>query len=628
MVRLMIVLTLLVIAGCMPLPDPDDYQDLDMQALPSPWRSADVGMPLLSGSASYEDGRFLVEAAGRDIWSAPDEFHYVYQERSGDFEMIARVDSFEDTGRSAKAGVMVRESLDASAAYAFMRLNPEARSRGMFQYRVREGVSTEGGDAVDVGMPWWLRIVRSGDTIVGYHSSDGSSWVEAGRVNMDFDEGVFVGLAVTSYDEDARTRVSFGDVAVSAYEESELPVDDFPPVEFDDFALRGDPDFHPDQLSDEARLWYDRLWAAIEHPNQDPDADRHASGGNIFHYGRDLNQYMTALLMAFRATGDLRFLDEIDRLAEMMRGRLVTEWTDHSGSTRYSEHPGYRRWLYLRGEGSVHYGKDVHVMNVMLTHSLVATFTYAFHVNRDLSSPSQISYGERADFWLGYLQNDFEPLWRLRNNRQEGFPFIWRDITHPYNQFMRYNHYMWRMTDDIAYKNEVDRLLGWVMFEMVDCPAGSLPAHIWPSRFAEDENSPHDVMQHTTYVHHEISTHAELLLEGFYPELDADFMQRSANMLSQYADDGDPDDTGVRFARTLGGEQYRCGLATSDHRKRRAESNWARSLNGITALWDETGNVDRINAEVFENTESNHDNPRRIKIPVINLMQSISNQPS
>ena len=222
----LLVLCVLMLSACVAAPPdlPPDEDDLTGE-LREPWRSADVGMPVLSGSASYEDGRFLVEAAGRDIWSAPDEFHYVYQERSGDFEMIARVDSFVDTGRSAKAGLMIRESLDASARYAFMRLNPEARSRGMFQYRVSEGVSTEGAGAVDAGIPWWLRIVRSGNTIIGYHSSDGSSLTEAGRVSIDIGGEVLVGLAATSHNQDERTSVVFSSVDIRVPEEPSQDAD-------------------------------------------------------------------------------------------------------------------------------------------------------------------------------------------------------------------------------------------------------------------------------------------------------------------------------------------------------------------------------------------------------------------
>ena len=40
------------------------------------------------------------------------------------------------------------------------------------------------------------------------------------------------------------------------------------------YALRGDPGFSEDSLTDEQRKWYDRLWAAIENPEQYPNADR------------------------------------------------------------------------------------------------------------------------------------------------------------------------------------------------------------------------------------------------------------------------------------------------------------------------------------------------------------------
>jgi hypothetical protein len=44
---------------------------------------------------------------------------YVYQQISGDADIIARIGDLDGAGAYAKAGVMIRRSLDASAAHAF-----------------------------------------------------------------------------------------------------------------------------------------------------------------------------------------------------------------------------------------------------------------------------------------------------------------------------------------------------------------------------------------------------------------------------------------------------------------------------------------------------------------------------
>src|SRR5687768_15375379 len=89
------------------------------QTLPSPWSAQDIGSPAISGRVTVSGSQFTVTAAGSDIWSTSDQFHFVYQQVTGDVDVIARVDSLAQTDPWAKAGVMIRSSLTASAAHAF-----------------------------------------------------------------------------------------------------------------------------------------------------------------------------------------------------------------------------------------------------------------------------------------------------------------------------------------------------------------------------------------------------------------------------------------------------------------------------------------------------------------------------
>src|SRR5581483_7797780 len=80
-------------------------------ALPAGQTAADVGAPQIAGSTAYRDGTYTITAAGTDISGASDQFQFVYQQVSGDVEVIARVNSLQQTRSWAKAGVMIRESL-------------------------------------------------------------------------------------------------------------------------------------------------------------------------------------------------------------------------------------------------------------------------------------------------------------------------------------------------------------------------------------------------------------------------------------------------------------------------------------------------------------------------------------
>src|SRR5439155_7789207 len=53
----------------------------------------DIGSPALAGSASYNGGTYTVAGSGSDIWSASDQFRYVYEPLTGDGTITARVTS-------------------------------------------------------------------------------------------------------------------------------------------------------------------------------------------------------------------------------------------------------------------------------------------------------------------------------------------------------------------------------------------------------------------------------------------------------------------------------------------------------------------------------------------------------
>ena len=52
-----------------------------------PFESSDIGNPLTPGSTRAIDGGVEIIAGGKDIWGMADEFHFVYQKQSGDFDV-------------------------------------------------------------------------------------------------------------------------------------------------------------------------------------------------------------------------------------------------------------------------------------------------------------------------------------------------------------------------------------------------------------------------------------------------------------------------------------------------------------------------------------------------------------
>jgi hypothetical protein len=182
--------------------------------LPSPWQSADIGSVGLAGNASYANSAFTVNGAGADIWGTADSMRFVYRSLTGDGEIIARVVSLQNTDPWAKAGVMIRDTLNANAKHLSMLVTP---SNGVnLTRRTSTGGNTGPVAAGAAGpkAPYWVRVVRRGSTFRGYSSNDGVNWVLHGSATISMNSTVRVGLAVTSHTRTALARAVFDKVTV------------------------------------------------------------------------------------------------------------------------------------------------------------------------------------------------------------------------------------------------------------------------------------------------------------------------------------------------------------------------------------------------------------------------------
>ncbi|MDB6018213.1 MAG: hypothetical protein JWR19_2702 [Pedosphaera sp.] len=167
------------------------------QNLPSPWVDQDIGNVGVAGNASYSTGTFTIQASGDDIWNTADAFHFVFQPMNGDGQIVARVTNVQNTDGWAKAGVMIRETLTANSREVSMFM---AASQGAsFQRRVSTGGVSTDTTTTGVFAPYWVKLVRSGNTFTGYRSSDGNTWVLVGSDTVAMGSAAYVGLAVTAH---------------------------------------------------------------------------------------------------------------------------------------------------------------------------------------------------------------------------------------------------------------------------------------------------------------------------------------------------------------------------------------------------------------------------------------------
>ncbi len=191
------------------------------------FKYSDIGSPAIAGSAKISGEGFDVTAGGADIWGVKDEFHFVYIERVGDFDLVSRIESLTAPHLYTKAGLMAREDLTADCRHIYFQVFPNNNARnknnGGYEYQYRQ---TKGGEMKAIypkssdGIPefpvifpnTWIRLQRTGNNFTGYYSSDGKNWKVYTSFTLELPSKIYLGLAVTSHNPSETAYAKFRNI--------------------------------------------------------------------------------------------------------------------------------------------------------------------------------------------------------------------------------------------------------------------------------------------------------------------------------------------------------------------------------------------------------------------------------
>ena len=180
-----------------------------------PLTAQDIGSPAIAGSSLFDQstGTFTIQSAGVDIGGSADQFHYVYQPVTGDFDVSVRLSSLTVADPWTQAGVMIRENVTAGSAHALAGLSSQL---GYFFERRPTAddvsTSTDGGAAA---VPGWVRLNRTGSLITASRSVDGLTWTVMGSDSFTMADTVYAGIAVTSHNVNTATTAVLDNLSMS-----------------------------------------------------------------------------------------------------------------------------------------------------------------------------------------------------------------------------------------------------------------------------------------------------------------------------------------------------------------------------------------------------------------------------
>jgi len=162
-------------------------------------------------------GTFTMTASGVDIWGTADQFHFAYKTLTGAGSIIAKVESVQNTNAWAKAGVMIRETLDAGSKHAFACVTP---ANGVaFQGRTDTDTASFSTNQTGLVAPYWVKLERdAAGNFTASASANGTTWQPISTAipqGIPMSSVVYVGLALTSHDAALTCQANFSNVTIT-----------------------------------------------------------------------------------------------------------------------------------------------------------------------------------------------------------------------------------------------------------------------------------------------------------------------------------------------------------------------------------------------------------------------------
>lgn len=178
-----------------------------------PWTDAEIGAPKASGSSSEFSGSWTVTGTGSGISGAADQFHFLYDEASGDVDLQVQVGSLRgDAGM--QAGLTLRQSRIADAAQASLVYSPLTGLSFLVRTAAGEEVVAVAGTGSDSRV--FLRLVRTGTVVSALYSADGSAWTVLKRVTLALPADVVAGIGVSNDTSSTLGTATFAGLSLSA----------------------------------------------------------------------------------------------------------------------------------------------------------------------------------------------------------------------------------------------------------------------------------------------------------------------------------------------------------------------------------------------------------------------------
>lgn len=200
------------------------------------WKTLDIGNATMKGGYSYHDGRYTIKSSGligagnefnvMDLDPKTDDFSFMYKEADTNSVISAKIESVSKLNNNCVSGVMMRDELTNTSDFVMLNYEHEKGGAGLsFVYRLNGEYNKKFLRLAE--LPRYVKLVKIGNTITGFHSPNGIDWEYFAEVDMGFGGTDYAGLAQDGNKETNQISTyswgRFSDLSLDNYGTNSIP---------------------------------------------------------------------------------------------------------------------------------------------------------------------------------------------------------------------------------------------------------------------------------------------------------------------------------------------------------------------------------------------------------------------
>ena len=166
---------------------------------------------------------FSYPEPGSEMWHVCDELNFAHKTLKGDGSITVKIENIDKLSWQTKAGVMIRNSLDATSENVAVLITPIGGV--VFQYRTKPLEATQSvfSNFNKITLPYWIRLTHKGNSFTAQHSNNGVDWhtiqkknsVSGSSIEISMNEALYIGLAITSQNSACSTEAQMSNIMVT-----------------------------------------------------------------------------------------------------------------------------------------------------------------------------------------------------------------------------------------------------------------------------------------------------------------------------------------------------------------------------------------------------------------------------